>query len=347
MNYIAATDGGLYAFFHKNGGVQWCGFDGNDWLGAKMLVDDASRDFSVNLTGHGMVVVSRDSKGNIAKTIFDGKSPDVDINLIYSLPVVGETGYMLMSQFAQVDGGWGSVRRLDNVAPVGGVVFKPVSISGQHLLTAYHQSQLVRGFESRLGYREIYDKQIGDFTVVHSGMGQYVDYSFLATPHILHAAVATRGLFGSRLIYKYKAGGFSKEIVVAEGGHPIDNIVLYLLDDVLHLAFVMGGVLYSTYWTGDGFAAAAIHTGSYSKNMGKAVFLASNSDGNRFLAAELLVDKAKPWEIQLHKEFIVVPQSKMIKTGGSGRVLSVENSEEGYNNFFNDMEHELEKMGKD
>ena len=363
MNYIVAAKDGLYCFYYRDGGVWFCEFKDGAWSKSLEVVSKARMDFSVNLVDDsGPLLIWQDDDGNLkkgrycndsvaAETLVSGKGQlgqyrampaEGGMNLVYSMPVSGDV-HMLMSQFVSANGAWGAIRRVDNIAAMAGGPFRLVPIAGKHFLAFYHNS----GFESRLGYKEIYGDEVGKYNLIHSSIHNFGDCSFLATKHDLHIACIVRGVFGSRLIYKKKeSGGLSPGVVVAEG-QGLHSVVSYMVDERPHLLFMRNNELYCVGAEDDGYRWGFLPLEGREKarrdsaHFSKAVYLSHNMNKKGFLANELLVDKEKPWEVQVFSEYILAAYEKSVRAQTKE---FPEEPEDDYNKFFNDMESELAKF---
>ena len=314
MGYVVTVDNRLYTFFYDNDRIFWRQFD-DGWSKSNPLSVDAAKDFSVSIAEGKVVVVSRDNKGILSKSTFDD-----DIVTEVLLQDFGGTGQYHIA----ADG------MLHNL-PVTNPYFRLVPVTDKHFLVVYQS-------RDGLGYREVYGRDVGGFNVIHNHPGQYADYSFFATKYAIYGAFVVRGLFGWRLIYKTKTdGGGFRETLVTETSKPLYNVLLYILDGMLRLVFASEDNLYETRLEDGGFSPITKLNGIGGKNMVKAVFLTNNTD-NRFLTNELLVDKISPWEIYLHKNFIVGSFEKNLPA-----IKSVKNEDDG---FFNNMESEFYAKGR-
>ena len=355
MSYIVALDAGLYCFYYRDGGVWFCEYQNNAWKEARELISEAREDFTVNLVGNGPLLIWHDNEGNLKRGRFSGDSiaaellikgkgdlgqycavpADGGMNLVYTLPFSGDV-HMLMSQFVGASGAWGAVRRVDNIGVMANGLFRLVPVSERHFLAVYQNG----GFESRIGYKEIYRDEVGKYNLIHSSIHSFGDCSFLATTHDLHVACVVRGVFGSRLLYKKKGeDGFSPGVVVAEG-QGLHNVVLYMVGEKLHLLFMRNDTMYCVVAEEDGYRWSFLPLEERGEErpgqLAKAVFLTGNK--RDFAANELLVDKERPWEIQAVSEYVTRIYAQNVQ------VQDVENTkttEEDYNKFFNDMEIEL------
>jgi len=321
MNYIVALSGGLYCFYYKQGGIWFCEYDGALWSKGKELVAQARADYSIKLADDGL-------------------------SLVYGLPFSDDV-HMLMSQFVRVGDTLEITQQADNIGLMGGplgVYNKYVPVTQKHYLAVYSDG----GFESRLGYREIYGDEVGKYNLIHSSIHKFGDYSVLATKYDLHVACVVRGVFGSRLIYKKKrAEKFSPGIVVAEG-QDLDNIVLYIENDEVHLLFTRNDRLYCVRAEGAdgqkwGFLPLNQHEQSNyeATNITKAVFLTDNRHG--FLINELLVDTKKPWEVQVFWQLILgfYNNIKPQKAANTPMPAKYKDYNEVQDEFFGNMEVEL------
>jgi hypothetical protein len=362
MNYILAMADGLYCFYHRDGGVWFREFGGGSWSDAQELIPKAREDFTVNLVGTDeALLIWRDDKGNLSRGKFRGGDvaaevmvagkgelgqyrampADGGMNLVYSMPFSKDV-HMLVSQFLGLNGAWGAVRRVDNISPMAGGLFNLVPIAGKHFLAVYQNS----GFESRLGYREIYGGEVGKYNLIHSSIHKFGDCSVLATKYDLHVACVVRGVFGSRLIYKKRdAGGFSPGVVVSEG-QDLSNVMLYMVDERLYLLFSRNFKLYCvSAQSGNGHSWSFIpleeRENERAAQMSKAVFLSNTSSKTGFLANELLVDEQKPWEIQGLSRHVLAPYTQNIREQTKENTEDPEKPEENYDDFFNNMEKEM------
>jgi len=357
MNYIVATDGGLYCYYHKDGGIWFCEFVGGVWSNIRELIPGAHRDFTVNLIDDDKpLLIWRDSDGGLKKGRFSGKDIDAKVliagkgefgeyraipaedglNLVYTLPFSGDM-HMLMLQPVGANGAWGAVGRVDNISAMADGLFRLVPIANKHFLAIYQSS----GFESKLGYKEIYGDNIGKYNLIHSSIHSFGDCSFLATKYDLHIACVVRGVFGSRLVYKKKgADGLSPGVVVAEG-QGLHNIVLYMVDEKLYLLFMKNDTLYCVEAESDGyrwnFLPLEEHEKMQSGNLAKAVFLSSRS-GRGFLANELLVHSERPWEISTLSRHLLVDYKQNIQAQVAE---APEKPPKNHDDFFDNMEAEL------
>lgn len=366
MNYIVAAKGGLYCFYYRDGGIWFCEFKDSVWSKTQMMIPRVRKRFSVNLIDSGEpFLIWQDDDGNLNKGRFSNGDVASDIliagreqlgqycamaaedgmNLVYSIPFSADV-HMLMSQFVGSNGAWGAVRRIDNIGAMAGCLFRLVPIAGNHFLAVYQNS----GFESRLGYKEIYGNEVGKYNLIHSSIHSFGDCSFLATTHDLHVACIVRGVFGSRLIYKKKeADGFSPGVVVAEG-QGLHNVVSYVVDEKPHLLFMRNDKLYCVGTEDDGYRWSFLPLGEPKKtqpepkSLSKAVFLSNNMNRKKFLTNDLLVDEEKPWEIQIFLKHILASYEKSV---GFKARENHEEPEDSYNNFFNNMEGELAEFMND
>jgi len=359
MNYIVAAKDGLHCFYYKDGVVWFCQHDGNVWSQAYELISKVRANFTVNLVDDKRpFLIWQDDVGNLKKGRFgNGKvidertmikskdglgqyraiPADGGMNLVYSLPFAEGGIHMLMSQFVGENGAWGAVRRVDNIIGMVGGLFRLIPVAGKHFLAVYQNG----GFESRIGYKEIFGDEIGGYNLLHSSIHSFGDCSFLATTHELHVACVVKGVFGSRLIYKKKgADGLSPGVVVAEG-QGLHNIVLYVVNDKPHILFMRNDVLYNVGAEDDGyrwnFLPLDEREKSQNKQFSKAIFLTSGCNG-QFLANELLVEVDKPWEIQEHSKYILAELKRSAQAQASE---SLENTEDDYNIFFDGMENDF------
>ena len=363
MNYIVVADNGLYCFYYRDGGVCFREYKGEDWSRARELVPRARENFTVSFVGNDKpLLIWQDDEGNLKYGKFDGDSIDTKVmitgkdelgqyyampaedgmNLIYSLPFSNDV-HMLMSQFVGTGGAWGAVRRVDNISPMTGRLFRLIPIAGRHFLAVYQNG----GFESRLGYKEIYSDEVGKYNLIYSSIHKFGDCSFLATKYDLHAACVVRGVFGSRLVYKKKdEDGLSPGIVVSEG-QDLNNVTIYMVDDRLHILFTRNDRLYCVGAQGDegqrwAFLPLEEREGFSSRHVSKATLLSKNN--TKFLANELLVNKDKPWEIYALSKYVLEPYAQ------NHQVQVQENykeTEERHDEFFNNMEDELMELMSD
>jgi len=360
MNYIVAAHG-LFSFFHKDGKLFWCKYNGNSWSDAKILFDDVAENFNICLLGEEISIFTRDNRGSVNRSFFNEKNtvthtlirdtsnassfaatPAEDgINLIYNLPIEGEALHMLMSQNIKSNGAWGPARRIDTITSSQNP-FSLIPITDKHFLLFY---QTTGGLENRLGYREIYGDELGRYNILHSTMNHFADMSFLATKYAFHGVCAIKGIFGTRLVYRNKGeDGFSRGIALTEGQN-VGNIVIYMMDDKLHLMFELDGILYNglpaeqaNKWN---FSAAQVQDIS-PRRLTKAAYISSHKKG--FLSSQLLVDALRPWEIYMLSSHILAPYTSHnhnIFPVLGDRILTAAETETDYNNFFDNMEDEL------
>ena len=358
MKYIVKMRENLYCFFYKNGSIRSCGLKNGVWSDTKTLIDDVHGSFSANLVLGEVLFFYQDAKGSL----FKGKFAEGDIvieeimtgndipnryyavptkdslSLIYGIPSLGDGGYALVTQFVGTNGAWGALRRVDSIYHTSEEPFKLVSVSDRHFLVFYQGG----GFENRLGYREIYDGEVGGFNLFHSGVNRFGDSSFLATKHELHGLYVVSSMFGARLMYRKKdANGFSPPIVVAEG-QGIHNVLLYMVDEKLHLAFSRGGSLHQMAFEEkdgkQGFLPLDIQKEVKDDRIVKAKFLFDDSGNDRLLANELLVNEEKPWDIKIASNYVISHQKQR---SDAKNLYAVALSEEDYNSFFDGMADEF------
>jgi len=326
------------------------------------LISQAREGFTVNLINEDVVLIWHDGVGSLfsgvlgddgisANELISGQkefgqyfamSDDDGVNLVYDMPVA-DGASMLMSQTLKRNGIWGAVKHIDNINILQHgqhkSLFNLVPIAKKHFLAVYFSG----GFESKLGYREIYGKEIGSYNLVHSSIHKFGDHSFLATIYDLHIAYVVRGVFGSRLIYKKKGkDGFSPGVVVAEG-QGLHNVVVYMLDDKLHIMFMRGDELFCVNALGGGHSWSFLPLSEYDKSrnkqLSKAFYLSGDDDV--FLTNELLVDKENPWKIHGCSKYIYARCVNETKTQNSNDFAENNINNKDYDNFFSDMEGEL------
>jgi hypothetical protein len=362
VNYIVAAADGLYCFYYRDGGIWLCEYKGDIWSQARVLMPKAREDFTVNFVdGNVPFLIWQDDGGNlmsgrlgggdmVAETLIVSRgelgqyraiSAEGGMNLVYSLPFSGDI-HMLMMQFVAKSGAWGAVRRVDNISSISekkpGDLFKLIPIADKHFLAIYQNT----GFESRIGYKEIYGNEVGKYNPVHSSIHNFGDCSFLATKHDLHIACVVKGVFGSRLVYKKKgAQGLSPGVVVAEG-QGLHNIALYMADEKPHLVFMRNENVYCVGAEEDGykwsFLPLADRDGTRGDRLVKAVFLSGSGKEGDFFSNELLVDEERPWEIKVVLKHVLGPYKQNIRAQTEEKPGI---TEEEYNKFFNKMEDEL------
>ena len=366
MNYIVAADR-LCCFYYKDGGIWFCEFKDGVWSETRELISKARKNFTVSLVNEKALLIWQDDKGNLNRGRFNGENiitevlikgsgglgqyrampTEGGVNLIYNLPISGDDVNMLMTQFVGTNGAWGAAGRVDNISSMADGLFKLIPVAGEHFLAVYQNG----GFESRLGYREIYGGEVGRYNLIHSSIHKFAGYSFLATKYDLHCVCVVKGVFGSRLIYKKKGtDGLTPGIVVAEGQN-LHNIMLCMVDEKLRILFVSNDKLYCMGARDDGYGWAFLpleeHEKSLSGRLSKAVFLSTDKGSKGILANELLVHEEKPWEIkvfenQVFKPYLQAPQAQETQEIRE----NPPHTEEEYNKFFDDMENELiEFMG--
>ncbi|MCL2376682.1 MAG: hypothetical protein FWC76_04715 [Defluviitaleaceae bacterium] len=362
MRYIIETQGRLYCFFYRDNEIWFCEFKEGEWLEEEVLARKVHGGFSANLVEDEILMFYQDSKKGLVESRFkDGAIitetlvvnnetlgryyavPSKDgMNLVYNLPVLGDGGYALVSQFLGLNRSWGALRRVDTIHPMAEEPFKLVPVADKHFLVFYQSG----GLESKLGYREIYDGEVGRYNLLHSGSSSFGDSSFLATRHELHALYMVRGMFGSRLMYRKKgADGFSPGIVVAEGQN-IHNVLLYIAKDAPHLSFMRGNDLFRMGLGEKGGSQNLLPLGKeeniHEGPIAKASFLSDNVDPAYLLANELLVNREKPWDIKFLQEYVLGRHKQgLLAQSEAKNLYTTTLSEEDYNSFFNDIENEF------
>ena len=207
---------------------------------------------------------------------------------------------------------------------IDGVNVRRVPVSDKHFLEMYQQ-------QGRLTYREFYGEKLSDFKPfhAHNSVARYGSASFLATKYGLHAAFVLRGMFNSKLIYRrLDDDGFS-ETAVLDAPLLHNTLLCVDADDVLHLAFMSGDILYTAHLTdyeGLQFSPPVVHTDYKGSGVivSKVDFV-SNGDGKDFVANELLV--TEPWEIVVHKNLVLGMAKPTHTTNTSPQPLPVDNHE--------------------
>ena len=370
MDCIAIIDSGLYAIYWQNDTIWRRKYNGT-WSNATKIIEDVLQDFSANLYQDSVEILCSDVSGLIKKVVFDGSNVTISENLnaqtlhnaqywvtnyqnlshmIYTIPALGHTGHVLVSQ-TQGDAEFSPAVRMDGISPICGGkdrFFKPIFVADGHHLIFYQLWQEERarpifglGFsENKIAYREIFHGKIGRQNIFFNTHDQLVCCAFLATKHSIHGLFASRGMFGYRLVYKNIINEKMHETVLAEGPQIIHNTAIYIVDGVLHLAFMQGDALYTA-------TLEEIHTpvvklaSRPEKLIKKAKFLAIS---DAFLADEVLVHKSKPWEILLFDSNIF----SMAKVKSSIKIQPCDTKEEKteeYDDFFDNMEDELRAFG--
>ena len=364
MNYIVAVSDGLYCFYYRDGGVWFCEFKNGAWSETQVLISGVRKDFTVNLIDEEIILIWQDDAGDLKKGRFSGDditahvlisgkgelgqycaiSAEGGLNLVYSLPFSGDI-HMLMSQLVGTNGAWGAVKRVDNISAMSGFgsvsLFRLVPVADRHYLAVYQNG----GFESRIGYKEIYGDEVGKYNLIHSSIHSFGDCSFLATKYDLHVACVVRGVFGARLIYKKKgADGFSPGVVVTEG-QGLHNVMFYTANEKLHLLFMRNDNIYCVVAEDNGYRWSFLpleeHTHAQPRQISKAIFLSNNRSKIGIMANELLVDKEKPWEIQSISRHVFEAYTQQKTKIQVQTKNNTKNAEDDYNEFFNNMENEL------
>ena len=362
MRYIIEANGLLYCFFYRDEAIWFCEFEDDNWSSVEMLARGVHGGFSASLINGEILMFYQDNNNGLIRGKFEGRGIATDIlidgneahgrycavpskngmSLIYNLPLLGEGGYALVSQFLGANGSWGALRRVDAMQPMADEPFRLVPVADKHLLVFYQSG----GLDNRLGYREIYDGEIGKYNSFHSGVNSFGDSSFLATKHELHGAYVTRGMFGSRLMYKKRdAGGFSPSIIATDG-QAIYNVLLYMVDEKPHLCFMKGNHLYGMTLERKGGTQNPLplnreelpHDGS----VVKAIFLSDSIREGQFLTNELLVGEEKPWDIKFLSNYVLGCHKKDFPIANETKNLyATAISEEEYHSFFAGIENEF------
>jgi len=362
MRYIIEANGRLYCFFYRDDAIWFCEFKGGVWSETEMLIKGVQGGFSISLIDNEILMFFQNDKKGLVKSKFvDGNVATeilIDSNevlgrycavpckdgmsLIYNLPLLGDGNYALVSQFLGANGAWGTLRRIDAMRPVAEETFKLIPVADRHFLLFYQ----IGGFENRLGYKEIYDGEIGKYNLLHSGVNNFGDSSFLATRHALHGAYVTRGMFGSRLMYKKRdTDGISPGIVVADG-NAIHNVLLYIVDEKPHLSFMINNSLYRMALKEKDGAQSLLPLDKedmpHDGHIVKATFLSDSIKEGQFLINELLVDEERPWNIKFLSDYILGSHKKGSPATNEVKGLyTTAISEEEYNSFFAGTENEF------
>ena len=370
MNYISILGGGLLAFYWSDDNI-WkrvYGATKEVWSQAEIFAEGVQKDFTAALCGDKIIFMCITRGGGVSKIVFDGKTAAVseivsggakdalywvggrggDLNMVYTIPALGDAAQVLVSQ-AHTEAGWGPVLRLDTVSALDGTLFHPVLVADQHYLIFYNLLEEGRGrpmfgqSESKLAYREVFGSKIGRQNIFHTSAGQNINVSFLATKHAIHGLFCQRSFFGYRLVYVKLSGKGQKEVVVAEGPQAVHNVAMYVVDDVLHLNFMVGDVLYEVVSTDNNSFSEPTVKKTFNKKIGAAKFLAPD-DG--FLASHLLVDKKCPWEIKFCEERVkdlLQPFSPPNPALATDKTLAAAEVED-YHDFFNNMADDLKNF---
>ena len=373
MNYISVLGGGLFAFYWGDGTI-WrrvYNADKATWSQAKIFAEDVREDYTAALCGDKIIFMCITSGGGVSKVVFDGETAaisevvggakdalywvggrDDDLNMVYTIPALGDAAHVLVSQ-AHTQAGWGPVLHLDTVSVLDGALFHPIPVADGHNLIFYHILEEGRGrpmfaqSENRLAYREVFGNKIGRQNIFHKSAGQNISVSFLATKHAMHGLFCQHNFFGFRLVYVNLSDKGQKEVVVAEGPQAVHNTAMYIIDDVLHLNFMVGDVLYEAAATDSGGApfGEAVAVKSFDKKISRVKFLAPYDN---FLASHLLVDRQRPWEIKFcdeHVKGLLQPSSSPIPAVLSEKKLAAAEIDD-YHDFFNNMADEFKNFEK-
>lgn len=354
MRYLVKAQGGFYCFFHKDGGLWWCGRDKDgSWSEPACFYKSGVDYFTVSLC-EGKILILCQTKTKVEQIYFDrgdfessvlveggldgnyyGLALGLDTFLVHNMPIAREYSHILMSHRVDAQGLWTNSRNLGRVIPLGrGYPFDIVPIEKQHFLLFYQAQG--DGFGGDLGYREVYGKMMGDFNVVHSNANiNGKCHSFLATTEGIHMVYMTKGLLVPSLNYvKKDTRGLSSKISLAQG-HNVHSPLLYMLKGRLHLLYMRGEDVFSCVIGRDGYVSnpQLQQEGFKAGDIVLGRFLCENEADAEFLANELPVNSKKPWEVVFLDNLLNLNSEpgapvKQYKTSQIG-------SQDDYNDFFN------------
>lgn len=352
-----------YFFYSPDGKICYSLYHNKHWGNPITIIKNVNYNFSVNLTSkEDIYVFCQDLSGNVilclysndtwsTKIILENKSSEIydinfqmlynsqSLNLIYSMPVVGEKSSQLIYHSME-NNKWNSPQVLDNIIPFDNLPFIIQQVN-DNLSIAFYEK---KGKDCCLGYREfsVALKKWGTFNPFHSTIYTYIDQSFLTTQDTIHALYIIKTGFSYQLIYKNKSSDEWSNSITLYESNKIDKCSIFIIENQLWAIWYINSQLYAciSYNFGKTFTKPSRYQGNYNNSAVKAYFITNikQKEEKLFIREILLYGQPIPQILlipELYPDFYDIDSnnidtSKQAETDYLERISILENKISSY-----------------
>lgn len=316
MSYVIRRDTGIDFYYYLAGRICKRTRTGQGISTEDVLAEGILDGFSMNIAENGeRLIFCRRSRGDVllirdgkngasskeilktkdntsrVKLTFDASADKNSICLVYNAPSGSDGSHNIYIH--RLSGEKTYPRLIDKAYILGGEVFRCTAIGRDHRAVFYMKRQR----ENILGYREILGDEWGKFNSVFTSAAHFVDYSRFVNSEGLYFLGIVNNLLSSRLLYRCRTNeGFSGIRVVADM-NSINMPVVFGYDGKIYIFFRSGRIPYIIA----GEDRPRQFRGKICSELIRGTYI-DLSKKSRIRSSEVLLDREKPWDIQLFDE---------------------------------------------
>ena len=249
-----------------------------------MLIKDGRKGTS------GRIILKNTEKSFRGSIAFDALVEKNGISLIYSIPSghMGENNIYMQRLSREKTG-----PRLIDTSYGRDYGFCTCHIDGGLRTLFYYKNRR----ENIFGYRELLGDEWGKYNSVFTSAAYFTDFSRHADKEGLYFLAVINNLFGSRILFRTRTNeGFSAVRVVADM-NSINTPLVFLFRGKAYIFFRSG----STPYMAVGDERPVRFGGKLCSRLMKGRYIDSGSRSG-IRASEILLDRDKPWDVQLFDE---------------------------------------------